>query len=184
MKKKIFDITLVIIFFPILVPLIILIIFLSLIFNNSPIFFYQYRGGFKNKKIKIIKFRTIDKNNNINYYSNILRYFKIDELPQIINVIKGDISLVGPRPLIYEYKKLYKKRYLRRFDVMPGITGWAQINSNSKTSWSKRFELDLWYVDNYNFFLDFKILLLTIKKIGLLFFNKNKTSKPIKNFNG
>ena len=109
MLKKFFDLTFVIIFFPIWFPLIIIIIITSLIFNREDIFFLQYRGGYKNKKIQIIKFRTIDSNQNINSYSNFLRFFKLDELPQIINILKGDISLVGPRPLHFEYKKLFKK---------------------------------------------------------------------------
>ena len=184
MLKKFFDLTFVIIFFPIWFPLIIIIIITSLIFNREAIFFLQYRGGYKNKKIQIIKFRTIDSNQNINSYSNFLRFFKLDELPQIINILKGDISLVGPRPLHFEYKKLFKKRHLKRFEVMPGITGWSQIKSNRNTTWLKRFDLDLWYVDNHNFLLDLKILLLTVKKISLSLFIKNKKSYPVKKFDG
>lgn len=110
MLKKIFDLLFVLFFFPIWFPLIIILITTSFIFNGRPIFFLQYRGGLKNKKILIIKFRTISLNNHINYYSNFLRFFKLDEIPQIINILKGDISLVGPRPLRYDYKKLYKKK--------------------------------------------------------------------------
>tara|TARA_Y100000389_G_C17459944_1_gene520952 strand:+ start:2329 stop:2889 length:561 start_codon:yes stop_codon:yes gene_type:complete len=184
MLKKLFDLILVIILIPIWSPIILTIIATSLVFNGKPVFFFQYRGGYKNKKIKIIKFRTIDKNNNINFYSNILRFFKFDELPQLINILKGDISLVGPRPLHYEYKGLYKKKHLKRFEVMPGITGWSQINSTEKMTWLKKFDLDIWYVDNHNFFLDLKILLITFKKISLSLFIKNKESSPIKKFNG
>ncbi len=184
MLKRFFDLTFVLFLFPIWFPLIITIIILSFIINGKPIFFLQYRGGYKNKKIQIIKFRTIDTNNNINNYCNFLRFFKFDELPQIINLIKGDISLVGPRPLHYEYKKLYRKKHLKRFRVMPGITGWSQIKSNDNMSWLKKFDLDLWYVDNCSFFLDLKILILTIFKIILSLFKKNKKSHPIKKFNG
>lgn len=184
MLKKIFDLTFVIAFFPIWIPLIAIIMITSFLFNNGPIFFIQFRGGYKNKKIKIIKFRTIDANNYINPYSNFLRFFKFDELPQLINILKGDISLVGPRPLHYEYKKLYKKKHLKRFNVIPGITGWSQINSNKKMSWSKKFDLDLWYVDNQNFFLDLKILILTIKILILSILSKNKKTHIIKKFNG
>ena len=151
---------------------------------GSQFFFLQYRGGFRNKKIQIIKFRTISSNNRINVYSNFLRFFKLDELPQIINIIKGDIGLVGPRPLRYDYKKLYKKKHLIRFKVMPGITGWSQVKSNESMSWSKRFDLDLWYVKNQSFLLDFKIIFLTIKNIIFSIFSKNKKSYPIKKFNG
>lgn len=156
----------------------------SMVFNGRPIFFIQYRGGYKNRKIKIIKFRTFDSNNHINIYSNFLRYFKFDELPQLINILRGDISLVGPRPLHYEYKELYNKKYLKRFNVMPGITGWSQIKSNDNMSWLEKFDLDLWYVDNRNFFLDLKIILLTIKNLILSIFVKKKQSQPIKKFNG
>jgi undecaprenyl phosphate N,N'-diacetylbacillosamine 1-phosphate transferase len=182
-KKKI-DISFVLIASPIWFPLIILIIITSFIFNGRPIFFFQDRGGFKNKKIKIIKFRTIDSKGQINNYSNILRFFKLDELPQLINILRGDISLVGPRPLHYEYKKIYKKKYLKRFEVMPGITGWSQIRSNNKMRWSKKFELDLWYVNNQNFFLDLKIIFITIIKIVTSFFTKNKKSYKAKKFTG
>lgn len=184
MLKKIFDISLTIFFFPIWFPLLILIIMTSFVFNGRPIFFFQDRGGFKNKKIKIIKFRTINSKGRINKYSNILRFFKLDELPQLINVLKGDISLVGPRPLHYEYKKIYKKKYLKRFKVVPGITGWSQIKSNNKMKWSKKFELDLWYVKNQNFFLDLKIIFITMIKIIKSFSTRNKKSHPIKKFTG
>ena len=184
MLKKIFDLIFVIIFVPVWFPLIVVITITSMLFNKGPIFFTQFRGGYKNKKIKIIKFRTINSNNHINTYSNFLRFFKFDELPQLINILKSDISLVGPRPLHYEYKKLYKKKHLKRFDVIPGITGWSQINSNHNMSWSKKFDLDLWYVDNRNFFLDLKIILLTIKNLILSIFVKKKQSRPIKKFNG
>ena len=184
MLKRFFDLTFVIVFFPIWFLLIIIIMIASMVFNGRPIFFIQYRGGYKNRKIKIIKFRTFDSNNHINIYSNFLRYFKFDELPQLINILRGDISLVGPRPLHYEYKELYNKKYLKRFNVMPGITGWSQINSNKNMSWSKKFDLDLWYVDNQNFFLDLKILFYTIFNIWLALTSKNKISDPDVRFNG
>lgn len=184
MLKRLFDLTFILIIFPIWFPLFVIIIATSLLFNGLPIFFLQDRGGYKNKKIKIIKFRTIDSNNHINNYSNFLRFFKFDELPQLINVLKGEISLVGPRPLHYEYKKLYKKKHLKRFDVLPGITGWSQIKSNNDMTWLKKFDLDLWYVSNHNFFLDLKIIILTIKKIIWSLFIKNKKSHPITKFNG
>ena len=108
MLKKIFDLTFCTICLPLWFPMMMVIIITSFIFNGRPIFFVQNRGGYKNKKIKIIKFRTIDSNNYINKYCNFLRFFKLDEIPQVINIFNGDISLVGPRPLHYEYKKLYK----------------------------------------------------------------------------
>ena len=102
-------------------------------------------------------------------------------MPQVINILRGDISLVGPRPLHYEYKKLYKKKHLKRFNVMPGITGWSQIKSNDNMSWSKKFDLDLWYVDNHNFFLDLKIILLTIKNLFISYLLKIKNLNQLKN---
>ena len=184
MLKKIFDLILVIVFVPVWLPLILVITITSLVFNKRPIFFTQFRGGYKNRKIKIIKFRTLNSNNQINTYSNFLRFFKFDELPQLINILKGDMSFVGPRPLHYEYRKLYKKKHLKRFDVIPGITGWSQINSNHNMNWSKKFDLDLWYVDNHNFLLDLKIILLTVKILILSILSKNKKSHLIKKFNG
>lgn len=184
LKKKIFDLVFVFIFSPIWFPLIIILMITSFIFNGRPVFFTQYRGGYKNRKIEVIKFRTLDVNNHINIYSNFLRFFKLDEVPQVINILKGDMSIVGPRPLHYEYKKLYKKNHLKKFNVMPGITGWSQIKSNNSMSWSKRFDLDLWYVDNHNFFLDVKIILITIKNLCFSILIKNKKSKLNKKFNG
>lgn len=184
MLKRLFDLTLVIFFIPLWFPLILVLIVLSFIFNGTPIFFLQYRGGYQNKKILLIKFKTINSNNRINVYSNYLRFFKLDELPQLINILKGDLSLVGPRPLVYEYKKLYKKKHLKRFKVMPGLTGWSQIKSNNTTKWSKKFDLDLWYVDNQSLILDIKIIAQTIKKIIRSFFLKKKKSGLINKFNG
>lgn len=184
MLKKIFDISFVLIFFPIWVQFFLIIIFTSLIFNGLPIFFVQYRGGFKNKKIKIIKFRTMDSNQNINAYSNFLRSSKLDEIPQLLNVLKGDLSLVGPRPLHYEYKKLYKKEHLKRFEVMPGITGWSQIKSNENMKWSEKFTFDLWYVENQSLLLDIKIIFITLFKMSLTIFRKNKKVLIAEKFNG
>lgn len=185
MLKKSFDLMLVILTMPIWLSIIFIFSIFSLIFNGKPIFFIQNRGGYKNKKIKVIKFRTISvKNNEINKYSNFLRFSKIDEIPQLINILKGDISFVGPRPLIYEYKKLYKKKHLKKFEVMPGITGWSQVKSKPSMSWSRKFELDIWYVKNNNFLLDLKILILTIKKIIFSIFNKNERINDFKRFNG
>ena len=184
MLKKVFDLVFVFIFSPIWLPLMVIIMITSFVFNGMPIFFTQYRGGYKNKRIKVIKFRTFDSNNHINIYSNFLRFFKLDEVPQVINILRGDMSIVGPRPLHYEYKKLYKKKHLKKFNVMPGITGWSQIKSNDNMSWSKKFDLDLWYVDNHNFLLDLKIIIITIKNLFFSILIKNKISQPIKKFNG
>ena len=184
MLRRFFDLTFVIVFFPIWVTLIVIIIIFSFVLNGRPIFFLQNRGGFKNKKIQIIKFRTIDTNNQINVYSNFLRFYKFDELPQLINILKGDISLVGPRPLHYEYKKLFRKKHLKRFTVKPGLTGWSQIKSNHNTKWLKKFDLDVWYIENRNFLLDLKIILITIQNLFKSIFIKKNKSHLHKRFNG
>jgi lipopolysaccharide/colanic/teichoic acid biosynthesis glycosyltransferase len=185
MLKSIFDFSIIFILLPVLIPIFILLVLFSLILNGRPIFFLQERGGYKGKKIKIIKFRTIEEETGkINFYSNFLRFTKLDELPQLINIFKGELSLVGPRPLFYEYKKLYKKKHLKRFLIKPGITGWSQIKSTHTTSWSKKFDYDIWYINNRSFFLDLKIIIITIKNIIIFFFNKNKTKNYTQKFNG
>jgi len=184
MLKRTFDLLFCVLFMPIWLPMLLLTFLGSYIFNGKPIFFTQVRGGYKNKKIKIYKFRTIDKNNNINSYSNLIRFFKLDELPQFINIIKGDLSLVGPRPLMYEYKKLYKKKHLKRFNIPPGVTGWSQIKSNKKTKWLQKFDYDIWYLENQSFFLDLKIIAYTIFNICKSLVSKNKISHLDKKFNG
>ena len=123
----------------------------------------------------------MDANEHINNFNSFLRVSKIDELPQIINILLGQLSLVGPRPLQFEYQKLYNEEQLKRFNVMPGITGWSQINSKENTTtWKKKFELDIWYVENCSFLLDLKIIFLTLKILSLSF-QKNKKSYESKN---
>ena len=127
----------------------------------------------------------MDANEHINNFNSFLRVSKIDELPQIINILLGQLSLVGPRPLQFEYQKLYNEVQLKSFNVLPGITGWSQINSKENTTtWKKKFELDIWYVENCSFLLDLKIIFLTLKIVSLSFFKKNKKSYRIKEFNG
>ena len=123
-------------------------------------------------------------NQSITLYGKFLRRFKIDEIPQFFNVLKGDISIVGPRPLHYEYKKLYKKKHKERFNVMPGITGYSQILTNNSDKWKKRFDLDVWYVKNRNFSLDFKIIILTAAKIIVSIFAAKNDIELTKKFNG
>ncbi len=143
---------------------------------GSPIIFKQTRPGLHGKPFNIYKFRTmIDKRDEygkmlpgkyrLTKIGVVIRKYSLDELPQLFNVIKGDLSLVGPRPLLPEYLSLYTKEQARRHEVKPGITGWAQINGRNAIDWDKKFELDLWYVNNQSIWLDLKILLLTIKKV-------------------
>ena len=139
-------------------------------------FFTQERPGKGGKIFKVIKFKTMtderDADGNLlpdaDRLTNVGRFVRstsIDELPQLINVLKGDMALIGPRPLLVQYLPLYSKEQARRHDVRPGITGWAQVNGRNAISWTKKFELDVWYVDHCSFWLDVKIIFLTIKKV-------------------
>ncbi|WP_345890679.1 sugar transferase [Vibrio crassostreae] len=143
---------------------------------GSPIIFHQSRPGYNGELFDMIKFRTmldpkdsagniLDNNARLTYFGRALRASSLDELPGLWNVIKGDMSLVGPRPLLPEYLPLYNKEQSRRHDVRPGITGWAQVNGRNAISWEKKFEFDIWYVDNRSLLLDMKILVLTVKKV-------------------
>ena len=157
---------------------ILLIITLWLHFANkgAGAFFAQERPGKGGKVFKVIKFKTMtderDADGNLlpdaDRLTNVGRFVRstsIDELPQLINVLKGDMALIGPRPLLVQYLPLYSKEQARRHDVRPGITGWAQVNGRNNIPWSKKFELDVWYVDHCSFWLDVKIIFLTIKKV-------------------
>ncbi len=157
---------------------ILLIIILWLHFANkgAGAFFLQERPGKGGKIFKVIKFKTMtderDADGNLlpdaDRLTNVGRFVRstsIDELPQLINVLKGDMALIGPRPLLVQYLPLYSKEQARRHDVRPGITGWAQVNGRNAISWTKKFELDVWYVDHCSFWLDVKIIFLTIKKV-------------------
>ena len=156
----------------------ILVIAAILIRKNlgSPIFFTQDRIGKDGKVFKVIKFRTMldatDKYGNqlpdeerLTSFGKLLRSTSIDELPELVNVFLGDMSLVGPRPLLVEYKDLYSTEQWRRHEVRPGITGWAQVNGRNSISWAERFKLDVEYIDNYNLILDIKILFMTVLKV-------------------
>ena len=157
---------------------ILLIITIWLHFANKGVgaFFMQERPGKNGKIFKVIKFKTMtderDTAGNLlsdaDRLTNVGRFVRstsIDELPQLINVLKGDMALIGPRPLLVQYLPLYSKEQARRHDVRPGITGWAQVNGRNAISWTKKFELDVWYVDHCSFWLDVKIIFLTIKKV-------------------
>lgn len=142
---------------------------------GAPILFYQKRIGFRSKPFTIFKFRSmnvsidekrrlLDDSERLTKVGKFLRKTSLDELPELINVLRGEMSLVGPRPLLIEYLNYYKPEQARRHDVKPGITGWAQVNGRQAVLFSKRLELDVWYVDHCNIFLDLKILLMTIPK--------------------
>jgi lipopolysaccharide/colanic/teichoic acid biosynthesis glycosyltransferase len=193
--KSFFDFIAAFIGLIVLSPLIIVIIILLFILNNGKPFYFQNRPGYKEKIFRIIKFKTMnDKKNEAGellpdferttLVGKFIRKTSIDEIPQLINVFLGHMSLVGPRPLLPEYLPLYNENQKRRHDVKPGITGWAQINGRNSILWTKKFEHDVWYVDNATILLDIKILLLTVKKV-LIPQGINATEKyTMEEFNG
>ena len=176
MIKYLFDLTVSIIVFLILLPVILLVAVLIRIKLGSPILFTQDRPGLNGKVFKMMKFRSMldakDKHGNLlpdnermTKFGAFLRSTSLDELPGLFNVIKGDMSLVGPRPLLVQYLPLYNSEQAKRHNVRPGITGWAQVNGRNAIGWDEKFKLDVWYVENQSFLLDMKILLLTVKKV-------------------
>jgi sugar transferase EpsL len=174
--KRTFDFISSLIGLTILFPILLVVSILIRINLGSPIIFTQQRPGLNGKPFKIYKFRSMTNETDnkgellpnhlrMTKFGKLLRKLSLDELPQLFNVIKGDISLVGPRPLLMEYLELYSPEQARRHDVRPGITGWAQVNGRNAISWDEKFEHDVWYVDNQSFLLDLKILFMTVKKV-------------------
>ncbi|WP_055447251.1 sugar transferase [Lacinutrix mariniflava] len=174
--KPIFDFLLALIGFAILSPFFLIVLVLLMFNNQGKPFFFQKRPGKNGKIFKVIKFKTMnDKKDDkgillpdakrLTELGKFVRKTSLDELPQLINVLKGDMSLIGPRPLLPEYIPLYTPAQSKRHNVKPGITGWAQVNGRNAISWKKKFELDIWYVENISFKLDIKILLKTVFKV-------------------
>ena len=174
--KRLFDIVVSMISIVLLMPLFCILYICIWINLGTPIIFSQLRPGLSGKPFVMYKFRTMrdaDGENGLTLpdevrltnFGKLLRSTSLDELPELWNVLKGEMSLVGPRPLLMEYLPLYSAEQSRRHNLLPGITGWAQINGRNSLSWDEKFKLDVWYVDNHSFFLDLKILFLTIKKI-------------------
>lgn len=174
--KKIFELFLIFLSLPLVLPIYLLTMLLVLFQLNFPILFTQPRVGLDGKTFSIYKFRTMtnqrDKNGillpdklRLTKFGKFLRSTSLDELPSLWNVLKGDMSLVGPRPLLLEYLPLYSTKQARRHEVKPGITGWAQVNGRNAISWQEKFDLDVWYVDNQSIWLDIKILWITVKKV-------------------
>ena len=174
--KRFFDICLASIAILILFPVMVLVYLHVYRRMGVPVLFRQVRPGLNGQLFEMIKFRTMSNATNtqnqllsdakrLGVYGKFLRSSSLDELPELWNVLKGDMSLVGPRPLLTEYLPLYNCEQIRRHDVRPGITGWAQVNGRNTISWEDRFKLDAWYVDNQSFWLDIKILFLTVKKV-------------------
>lgn len=176
-------------------PLFIVVYLILLVQNKGAVFFYQERPGMCQQPFFIIKFKTMtdkrDKEGNllpdierITKAGDIIRKLSLDELPQLINVLKGDMSLVGPRPLLFSYIPLYSEVQLRRHEVRPGITGWAQVNGRNSISWTKKFEFDIEYVEKVSFIFDLKILLLTVYKVFKREGINQSEDRPMEPFNG
>lgn len=174
--KRFFDFLAALIGLIIISPILIFLIIVLFISNKGKPFYYQKRAGKHGKLFTIIKLKTmndkVDSEGNllpalerVTKTGDICRKYSLDEIPQLINILKGDMSLIGPRPLLPEYLKLYNKRQNRRHEVTPGISGWAQVNGRNAISWEKKFEYDIYYVDNQSFLLDLKIIWLTIDKV-------------------
>jgi len=194
--KRLIDFSLVFCALVICCP-VLFIITLWLHFANkgAGVFFLQNRPGRDGKIFKVIKFKTMtderDSKGNLlpdarrlTKVGKFVRSTSIDELPQLINVLKGDMALIGPRPLLPQYLPLYSKEQARRHEVRPGITGWAQVNGRNAISWTKKFELDVWYVEHCSFLLDLKIFLLTIKKVFVREGINSDTSVTMESFTG
>jgi sugar transferase EpsL len=178
MVKRLFDLLLTIPGTLLILPFLLLVALLVRIMHGSPLFFVQVRPGKDGKPFKMYKFRTMtngrDAEGNLlpdherlTPLGKFLRATSLDEFPELINVLKGDMSLVGPRPLLMEYLPLYSAEQNRRHDVKPGMTGWAQINGRNAISWEEKFRYDVWYVDNWSLWLDIKILAMTILNVAL-----------------
>ncbi|MER1077814.1 sugar transferase [Pseudomonas aeruginosa] len=176
MIKRLFDIVASLLGLILLSPVILLVAWQIRRKLGKPVLFRQVRPGIGGHPFEMIKFRTmrdaVDANGNVlpdaermTPFGNFLRSTSLDELPELWNVLKGDMSLVGPRPLLMEYLPLYSVEQYRRHELRPGVTGWAQVNGRNALSWEEKFELDVWYVDNHSFWLDLKIILLTLKKV-------------------
>ena len=174
--KPAIDFVLALVGFLFLSPVFVLVAIGLFFANDGKPFFFQLRPGKDGKIFKIIKFKTMtdkkDENGNLlpdadrlTKIGSFVRKTSLDEIPQLLNVIKGDMSLVGPRPLLPKYLELYNDFQRRRNEVKPGITGWAQVNGRNSISWEKKFEYDVWYVDNVSFLLDIKILIMTVLKV-------------------
>ena len=174
--KRVLDFLIALIALLILAPVFIIVMVLLYFANQGKPFFVQARPGLNEKIFNIIKFKTMNdkKDEQGNYLpdserltqvGSFIRQTSLDELPQLINVLKGDMAIIGPRPLLPQYLSLYSESQRRRHMIRPGITGWAQVNGRNAISWTKKFELDVWYVDNLSFVTDCKVILLTLKKV-------------------
>ena len=176
LSKRLFDIITALIGLIVLSPVILLTAILVRIFLGTPILFRQQRPGYKERPFFIYKFRTmtdrlsadgnlLPDSERLTPFGHCLRSLSLDELPELFNILRGEMSFVGPRPLLMQYLPLYSPEQARRHDVLPGLTGWAQVNGRNAADWPTRFKLDVWYVDHWSFWLDIKIILMTFGKV-------------------
>lgn len=174
--KRFIDLSAGLIAFAILLPVFLLLTLLLGVANNGSPFFIQLRPGKNYKLFRVVKFKTMNDardaagnllpdQDRLTHIGKFVRKTSLDEIPQLLNVISGDMSLIGPRPLLIEYLSMYSDFQRRRHEVRPGITGWAQVNGRNAISWKQKFELDIWYVDNLSFWLDVKIVFITLVKV-------------------
>lgn len=174
--KRVFDVSLILLSLPLLLPLLAVVVLLVRVKLGAPVLFKQVRPGLASKPFTMMKFRSMtderDEAGNLlpdavrlTKFGRFLRSTSLDELPGLWSVLKGDMSLVGPRPLLLEYLPLYTAEQARRHEARPGITGWAQVNGRNAISWEQKFEYDVWYVDNQSLWLDVKIIFLTLRKV-------------------
>jgi lipopolysaccharide/colanic/teichoic acid biosynthesis glycosyltransferase len=193
--KRLFDFTVALLLVLVLSPVILFVTVLLMLANNGKPFFFQDRPGFREKRIRIVKFKSMndkrDENGNLlpdnvrlTTVGKFVRSTSLDELPQLFNILKGDMSLIGPRPLLFKYLPLYSDEQRKRHLVRPGITGWAQVNGRNTISWTKKFEYDVYYVNHLSFTLDLKIFFLTIKKILVREGVNQSDARPMQPFNG
>lgn len=193
--KRLFDLLLSTCLLVVLSPILLITCIVLFWQNNGNVFFFQERPGKNAKAFYIIKFKSmtdasdargnlLPDNQRITFFGGLVRKLSIDELPQIFNVLKGDMSLIGPRPLLFKYIPLYSETQMRRHEVRPGITGWAQVNGRNSISWTEKFAKDVEYVDNVSFLLDCKIVYLTVLKILKRDGINQSAERPMEPFNG
>jgi undecaprenyl phosphate N,N'-diacetylbacillosamine 1-phosphate transferase len=174
--KRVVDLVLALIALALLSPVFLALLLLLLVANRGNPLFLQERAGLQGRRFKVIKFKTMNDRRDaqgqllsdearLTPLGRFIRHSSLDELPQLLNVLKGDMSLIGPRPLLLEYLPLYDEQQRRRHELRPGITGWAQVNGRNAISWEEKFAYDVWYVDHLSFALDVKILWLTVRKV-------------------
>ncbi len=176
MGKRFFDVTVVLVLLPVVIPVMVCVSICVSLFLGRPVFFRQSRPGLQGILFRLMKFRTMTDTRDsegillpdekrLTRFGKFLRASSLDELPELWNVLKGEMSLVGPRPLLAEYLDKYSPEQARRHDVRPGITGWAQVNGRNGVPWDERFQMDLWYVEHCSLWLDLKIMWMTVKTI-------------------